>query len=195
MDREVAGVSGCCGCCGCCGGCCCCRSCRPFAAIISGGGCSCGSCEWPVACFAWLAWWLPLDPGKTAPCAGVEARPTPPARLLDEPLMLLSAWRINMPIDPSFFFVVGIILSRIDTGARRRSGLERNDWRWRHAVIVYLFTGRRVMEVRVKQLDCSGMQRDRCQTNHEPQASAGCRDSGYYLLQTPLGSRSRFDGT
>jgi hypothetical protein len=42
--------------------------------------------------------------------------------------MLLSTCRINKPIDPSFFFVVGIILSRIDTDSRRRSDLERIDW-------------------------------------------------------------------
>jgi hypothetical protein len=54
----------------------------------------------------------------------VAGRPTTPAAVLGGvlpgPLMLPSAWRINKPIDPSFFFVVGIILNRMGTGLKRR---------------------------------------------------------------------------
>lgn len=72
------------------------------AVTISGGGCSCGSC----APGAWL------EPDKAG--AGVAGRPTTPALgLLPGPPRLPSACRINRPMPPSFFFVVGIMLSRI----------------------------------------------------------------------------------
>jgi len=92
---------------------CCCRSCRgAAAATISGGGCS-----WPVA-------WLGVVAATADTFAGAGAatgRPTTlPAALPALELLVPTApspWRINSPIDPSFFFVVGIILSRIGTGA------------------------------------------------------------------------------
>lgn len=127
IDLEVAGVLS---------GCCCCRSrCSCRAATISWGGCSCGRCEWP----ALLA--LRGGPDKAgAGVAGPAGWPTPAARgLLVLPACgppaapkVPSACRMNKPIEPSFFFVVGIILRRIDSLARaqnKRSDLEVDDWR------------------------------------------------------------------
>ncbi len=120
----------------------CCRSCRGgAAATISGGGCS-----WPVA-------WLGVVAATGAPFAGAATgRPTAlPAALPALELLLPlppSPCRIpNSPIDPNFFFVVGIILNRISTGARvaaagsettsgRRGWVSCGDWFYLLRVVV-----------------------------------------------------------
>lgn len=124
---------------------------------ISWGGCSCG-----LACVAVEPFALALRGAESdtveeagASVAG-EARPTdpPPARGLlvlpacgpPRPLTTdPSACRINKPIEPSFFFVLGIILRRIDSLARAHNSatVQRGvPGGARHALIVYLFTCR-----------------------------------------------------
>ncbi len=103
-----------CGCCGCCCGCCSCR-----VAMISGGGCS-----WERWAWCWPAWPVACRETATAGAGGagrpISAMPLPPALALlvlavAGPRTVPSPCRINRLIDPSFFFVVGIILKRIDT--------------------------------------------------------------------------------
>ncbi len=104
-----------CGCCGCCCGCCC--SCR--VAMISGGGCSWERWAWcwPVACRETAT----AGAGGAGMPISAMPLPLPPAALallvlpVAGPRTVPSPCRINRPIDPSFFFVVGIILNRIDT--------------------------------------------------------------------------------
>jgi hypothetical protein len=59
--------------------------------------------------------------------AGVAGRPTTPCLgLLPGPFMPPSDCRMNKPMLPNFFFVVGIILNRIDTVSKmaRKLGKE-----------------------------------------------------------------------
>ena len=172
----------------------CCRSCR--AAIISGGGCSWGRCEW------WPVAWI--DAG-----AGVTGRPTARGLLVlpvagPPALTLPSPCRINRPIDPSFFFVVGIILNRIGSGGQRRGDcgcdcgdcdcdcdLERNDWR-RVAVacgdclLVYVWSVDRRCNNSASWRPGTGSQLDKCQMSNVGQQqnrapARASRDPGYVV--------------